>query len=310
MFLFLSLFQTPTQNAIGGNDISVKVTVDHALMTIGDQVNFQISVVHAPEIEIFQIDTQDALSDFEIKSTKDFSTKKSGEVTEGKNIKLTSFELGEYVIRPCIVTYRTQNGKTESLKTDSLYVTVQSVDQKADPKSDIRGLKGVVDFHSKFWILFFITIVVLGISGILILWYQKSRLKTSHLESLIPVLSPHEEAYKFLHQLKNSDLLKKGRFKSYFSGMSEVLRRYLERRYEFPALESTTIEVTRALKEKGIASEQRELIRATLEFCDFVKFAKYTPSVGEVLEQDKKAFQIVDQTKKEIILASPVKDTP
>ena len=80
--------------------------------------------------------------------------------------------------------------------------------------------------------------------------------------------------------------------------MSEILRRYFERRYHIPALESTTVEVLEALKEKTLPNE-RAMIAGLLEFCDFVKFAKHEPSIQEILLQNKNAIQIIDNTKSE-----------
>jgi len=145
------------------------------------------------------------------------------------------------------------------------------------------------------WLVLFA--LLLGIAGFIGWRFFQKQAALAELRKKVP-LNPHEEAYQALHQLKHSDLLKKNQYRGYFSQMSEILRRYFERRYEIHALESTTFELVRDLKGK-MSTEDRKLVESVLEVCDFVKFAKYTPEVQEILKQNKQAFLIIDQTKQQ-----------
>ena len=78
--------------------------------------------------------------------------------------------------------------------------------------------------------------------------------------------------------------------------MSEILKRYFERRFQINALESTTYEVIRSLK-SHLSLEDRNFVQHVLELCDFVKFAKYQPEVKEILKQNKDSMEIIDRTK-------------
>jgi hypothetical protein len=112
-------------------------------------------------------------------------------------------------------------------------------------------------------------------------------------------LSPHDEAYQALNRLRHSDLLHQGNLKGYFFEMSEIIRRYFERRYQLPALESTTHELLSRLGEKA-PSDDVKLISEVLELCDLVKFAKYAPPVSEILRQNNQAKLIIDRTKEAV----------
>lgn len=291
--------------AYAADDISVKVEVDKAFATIGDEINLRVSVSHHPDIQVLQI-TAENLSDFEIKKTTDFSTKENSKILEGKNYVLTTYLLGEYVVRPFTIQYRTKNGDVKELQSNNLYVTMESVDKSKDTKTDIRGVKGVQKLKNTVfrWLLGFLGAAAgLGIG----LWFylrKKGALSQTKPEV---VLSPHEEAYLSLNQLKNSDLIRKGLIKQYFFRMSEILRTYIERRYQIRALESTTYELMRELKTL-IQPDQKQLIEEVVTFCDLVKFAKYIPTALEIIQQSNQAKTVIDQTKEEVqtVVSEPI----
>ena len=61
--------------------------------------------------------------------------------------------------------------------------------------------------------------------------------------------------------------------------MSHILRAYLEDHFEIPALESTTRQIDRALKErKQLTDTQRAELSELLQLSDLVKFAKAEPA--------------------------------
>src|SRR3989338_2577366 len=80
-------------------EVSVKVEVDRAFATIGDQINFRVTATHEPGVTVLGINPGSALADFEIKQATDFSTQEKDQILEGKNFVITNYELGEYMIR-------------------------------------------------------------------------------------------------------------------------------------------------------------------------------------------------------------------
>lgn len=285
-------------------EVSVKAEVDQAFATIGDQINFRVTAVHDPEETILSFNLGNALSDFEIKQSTDFSTREGKKVAEGKNFVITNYVLGDYVIRPLTVQYRDKSGNVKELKTNSLYITIESVDKnkKSGKNEDIRGIKGVQKIKPKLWpwVLFFAALV--GIAAGAYFFFQNSRHRLLEKTAREEILSPHDEAYQALNQLQYSDLIRKGQMKLYFLKMSEILRRYFERRYQMHVLESTTFELKNNLKDKT-SVENLKLIDEVLSFCDLVKFAKYVPSPLEIIRQNSQAKQIIDQTREQEIQA-------
>jgi len=297
--LFVFLWIASCQ-VFAAQDISVKVEVDKAFATIGDQINFRVTIQHHPDIMVLEVNAGPALSDFEIKKSADFSTSDNNIVSEGKNYVITTYVLGEYVVRPFLIKYKTKDGSVKEIQTNSLYVTMESVDKSKDQSSekDIRGVKGVHKLKNPV-LRWFLSLVFTGMIASVGTWFYLYR-RRQNLESQPqkPALSAHEEAYLALNQLKHSDLVRRGLVKQYFFQMSEILRRYLERRFRIRALESTTYELMQELPPMA-TRDQVELIQEVLNFCDLVKFAKYEPPTLEVIQETNRAKTVIDQTKEE-----------
>jgi hypothetical protein len=289
------------------SEVTAKVEVDRAFATIGDPINFRITVTHNPDVTVLDIDPKEVLSDFEIKEVTDFSTKEEGKIIKGKNYVIINYALGEYVIRSFTIQYRAGESDVKELKTNNLYITIESVEKNKAPDADIKGVKGVRKIRGSMW-LWWVHIGLLFVAEGTWLYYQKWRKKA--LEGTQErLLTPHEEAYQALNRLQYSDLIRKGQVKLYFFQMSEILRRYFERRYQMKALESTTYEVLLELKEK-VTNKHLQLIEEVLSFCDLVKFAKYNPAPVEILRMNNQAKTIIDRTKEEVseTISEPVKN--
>jgi len=112
-----------------------------------------------------------------------------------------------------------------------------------------------------------------------------------------PPRPPHEIAYEELQRLAASELLAHGEWKAYYSEISEIIRRYVEGRYQIVALELTTTELLVQLEAIEIEEKHQILFVQFLQLCDFVKFAKYIPEEKDNEQVMKWAVQIVDETK-------------
>jgi hypothetical protein len=83
----------------------------------------------------------------------------------------------------------------------------------------------------------------------------------------------------------------------FYTRLSDVLRRYLELRYHFPAPEQTTAEFLEAMRRSPqLHPEQQAVLRSFLEQCDLVKFARAQPSEEECRKSAEIARAFVEQT--------------
>ena len=100
-----------------------------------------------------------------------------------------------------------------------------------------------------------------------------------------------------LNKLFDSDYVRRGKIKEYYLQLSEILRNYLERRFQILAIESTTHEILRDLSGKEIDRPLRDLLKEVLEAADLAKFAKWNPDPPQIILLNQKSKQIVEMAQ-------------
>lgn len=289
----------------GDDDVTVRAEVNKAFVTIGERIRCTVLIRHHPKVRMVSSIEFPNTRDFELKSVKDIPAKEEkGIVMTGRSFEIAAYGLGEFVIDEIPVKYITSQNAEKEIKTNRIYVTVQSVEKNSKPKSDIRGIKPPVDLPSELrkWLGIGGAAVIFLAAGLfLILTLRKRKSKGGDVQ---PLLSPDDEAYQSLRALYDSPLIREGKVKEYYFRLSEIIRRYLERRFEFAAVEKTTDEITKDLRQISLEDACKRLIREFLEEVDIVKFAKYLPEPREIVLVNKRATEIVDKTKpvKEAVL--------
>jgi hypothetical protein len=91
--------------------------------------------------------------------------------------------------------------------------------------------------------------------------------------------TPHAVALQQLDELSGLPVDSPADVQRLHTRLSDVLRRYLEKRFELPATRRTTPEFFAALTEENpLAAEQQALLSDLLGRCDLAKFAGVTPT--------------------------------
>ena len=114
----------------------------------------------------------------------------------------------------------------------------------------------------------------------------------------------HEIAYEELETLRQKQLWQSQQFKSYYTELTEILRRYISNRYDIDAMELTSDEVMtefRQNKELRDKKEEIKLLADVLQLADLVKFAKWQPLPDECERSFYQVTQFIDKTKEVII---------
>lgn len=120
-------------------------------------------------------------------------------------------------------------------------------------------------------IVFGVFIVAMG--AILFYIYRKNR-RSKFEEVLLP---PHVEANKALEQLHHRKLWQNDKHNLYYTLLTDILRRYISRRWEIRAMEFTTNETMEALRAFDIPNDSRLALHTILRTADMAKFAKAKP---------------------------------
>jgi len=193
-----------------------------------------------------------------------------------------------------------KNGKTTSktLKSTIPGFSVLAVDTGKEHQLDIATtVKEVSIAASKPWILVAITILALiGTVIFLILWLRKRK---EIMESL--VLPPWTLALSLLHELRTALKNNKVKGQICITRLTDIVRDYLEQRFNIHAPSQTTHEFLMDLdkSDSPLELEHKQFLRDFLTAADMVKFAKL-PADQTLLENAmNKAEQLVQSTTPE-----------
>jgi len=284
----------PAAEQLQGNaSFSVEAQVDRSTITIGDPVAYLITIRRQPKVTLVGAIQIPVSPDFEVARVEDFQRKEDGWIVEGKKVTLTSFRLGEFVLDAIPVSAKDAKGQVVTLNSPKIYITVVT-SQKGPPANDIRGIKSVVEIPFRFIKKHAVLLGTLFFSAVafFLIWRRFKKMKGTEIE-LRQILSPEDEAFGELHTLFDSPLLKQGKTKEYFFKMSEIMRTYFEKRYLIFAVEATTSEILKLLRQKEIPSEMMAQTREVLEMCDLAKFAKWKPEPLEVIKLNQMTEAII-----------------
>jgi hypothetical protein len=280
--------------------VSVSSQVDKARITIGDLIEYSITVVHDKDVQVEMPGLGANLGGFDI---RDYDVaepeKRDGMIVSGVQYMISTFFTGEFEIPPLTVAYYTTGDSTaKHLSTEKIKIVVESL--KPSEAGDIRDIKTPVELPRNLWLLirWFVLgagVILLALAGYMI--YRKKK----RGEGLFPAKPeikrpPHEIALEALDRLKLSDLLQKGEIKQFYIEISEIIRQYIGGRYFIVAMEMTTTDVLAGFAEADVSDEEFELFQHFFFECDLVKFARVIPSGEETEEIVNTAYEIINRT--------------
>lgn len=146
----------------------------------------------------------------------------------------------------------------------------------------------------------------IGLLGMILLYnvFKRLRKKEEEVEEIVEeviVIPPHTLALNALNDLDKRKVWQSGDVKAYQSELTDIMRQYIENRYNVNALEMTTGEIKSGLKKAGVQSTLVDKLLEILQIADIVKFAK-----GEVRDELNQQFmeaarQWVNDTKLEVV---------
>ncbi len=140
------------------------------------------------------------------------------------------------------------------------------------PMTDIHDIKPLLDVGDAWpWLLIlFIGVAVLILALWLVWWWKRQQRGIESRVAQRPAMPPDEEALSALDSLAAQAGLAP---RTFYFRLSAILRRYVERRYGFPAAEMTTEELMPHMDRLEL---ERTVSTAFREFCeeaDPIKFA-------------------------------------
>ncbi len=283
----------------------VRAYVDARRITIGDQVKLWLEIKPASKNDKIiwpGVPAADSLHGLEIVEKGKIDTVNNKDTfLLRQRLLLTGFDSGRYYI-PSFTFQVIANGQTTVLQTDSIPIEVQTI--AVDTTKAFKPIKNIVEVKFSIWDYWYIILAILLLIGFCIffwIYFYKNRKVKTPVISKVPPEKAHEKALRLLKELKEKKLQEQGRSKEYFSELSDIVRIYLEERFDITAMEQTTDELLAMLKRqnetRGELRKVRPELKLILRTADLAKFAKANPLPEEYNACMDAAMEVIKRTQ-------------
>jgi hypothetical protein len=270
-------------------EVRLSAKVDTGAFQIGSWIDVNVQGTFGDAVESIDPVVKDSLGPFEV-----LKVERDG-IEPRWLIRLTTIDSGQAFLPPVEFGYKVKNDtNTRKAFTNSLLLNIAGV--KVDTSGEIRDIKPPMSAPWLFedFLPYLIALVILtAIAGGYYYYWRKKKLKKGLLADVKVVIPPHREALTALRMLEERKLWQQGLVKEYYSEVTEIIRRFFERRWNVIALELTSEEILIQMKnvpESLIVWKEMESFFLT---ADLVKFAKYQPSPEEHGDEMRIAYEIV-----------------
>ena len=267
-------------------------------ITIGDPVQLRIRIEANENLHIYLTPINDSEHEHLEVDKPQVKRIKAEDTPTGKAhyevvYPLRAFAIGAHTLPSITIEYTDTNGNNGSIQTPTYLFEVRAVKPPSD--TEMKGIKDPWSVPPN-WLLYILAaLLVIVVIGAIIFLYFRRRAKPVDLQpEALSQRQPHEIAYEQLNRIEGMNWVAQGEMKIYHTEISHVIRQYIAARYHVPALELTTQELLDRLQPEDIP---KELMQYFFTNCDWVKFARYSPTKPEAHERMEEARRIVDETK-------------
>ncbi|MFI3261855.1 MAG: hypothetical protein R3Y26_02980 [Rikenellaceae bacterium] len=215
---------------------------------------------------------------------------------------MTCFDAGIYNLGNFPVLYADKNIVDTLLSEEvlELFVMTFQIDTTQQSIADITPqLKAPFNFAEFKEYVFnrYVAIALLILIIILAIAYYFYKRRKGSIFSAKPQEPPHITAIKELEKLHDKKLWQNEKHKLYYSCLTDILRQYIDGRYDVNAMEMTSDEILADLKSLVEQKHEYDKLSDLLKMADLVKFAKFIPETDENEVYYNVAYYFVENTK-------------
>jgi hypothetical protein len=256
-----------------GGEEAVELTAPSSAAVLGEPLTVQASAALGPG-ETISLDLQSSTTD-------SFAITGVRELPPGPGrfeVQIMPLDVGPRAFS--LYWTLASSGTTRSLSA-TLHLDVHEPPEAAKTQ-DVKDIKGPRSARLLIWPF------LLLLAAILAVWHwitwRRRRLQGLPAAAGPPpdTRSAAEIAESELTALEASQAWTEGRHKEFYGSLTEILRRYLERRFAFPATRETTSEIHRRLRAQEADRRLLAVFKELFDRADLVKFSKVAaqPSWG------------------------------
>ena len=290
--------------------VSVEAVIDSIQIFVGQQAHVTLTATakENAKVEFPQFKSTEYITPgVEVLDRKELEQQPqdNGFVSRSMVYTMTSFDDTLYYLPPMTVKIDGKPYKSKSLALKVLTFEVDTLhaDQFFGPKDVQDNPFQWSDWSLPFW-LSVLMLILLAVTYYLYLRLRDNKPIISHIR-IVKRLLPHQKAMKEIEQIKADKMVNSENSKEYYTKLTDTLRKYIEERYGFNAMEMTSSEIIERLT---ASQDQKSLdeLRQLFTTADLVKFAKYSTLINENDANLVNAIEFINQTKLENV---PVEET-
>lgn len=303
LFILITITSYLSSQNTGKEPISVKASLDSAYIEMGRITTLHVEVIGnlSETGGLFLPDT--LWRDVEIANPGEplLTDLGNGRKELRQDIILQSFDSGLYTLPPVIYI---EEGKMIESNRPALKVVPVDIDslQTIHDYYDAQNPRYhffdfLPDWMTDYglWIILALLIIAAALY-IYFKWIKEGKLPLIPAKKPIP---PYELAMERLETLRSENLCERGEEKEFYTRLIDILRSYLDTRFGINAMEMTSGQIIKALRNNEKTRLPEKYISKVLETADFVKFAKVRPMPEDNNASFKAAVQFVEDTKPE-----------
>ena len=291
------------------SQVTVEAAIDSIEILIGEQAHVTVTATMKEgakaEFPVFK-PTEQIIPGVEVLKSTEVGVKgrDDGFVDRQVVYTLTSFDDTLYYLPPFVVKVdgKPYKSKSLALKVIGIEVDTTHVEKFFGPKDVQDNPFQWSDWSLLFW-LSVLTLVLMALGYYLYLRLRDNKPIITRIR-IVKRLLPHQKAMKEIEQIKADKMQNSDNPKEYYTKLTDTLRKYIEDRYGFNAMEMTSSEIIdrleRALSEDAQSADtMKHELRQLFTTADLVKFAKYSTMINENDANLVSAIDFINQTKLE-----------
>ena len=289
---------TLAATAWGGN-VTFKAKLDSVTLLMGKTTTLHMEITQDKNARGFfpgeQLDTLNAMVEIAERPAADTVDLDNNRIQINRDLIIQSFDSGMWIIKPIPYVVNGDTAYSNQLTLKVIPVDVSKMEDVNDIKPVEEVPFNLLDWLPDYWWLWLLGLLLIAAALWAYLKYFKKGVNP--LKPSKKRLPPYEEAMINLQNLKAAQLWQKGQEKDYFTGLTDILRVYIDRRFHINAVEMTSSQIIDTLKKNEETKAVNEQLEMILEIADIVKFANARPLADDNEVAFQRAVNFVEATK-------------
>jgi hypothetical protein len=303
--------QVPVSSAATTKYPVVTSTLQPTSATVGQQLKYTVSVV-APELTRLSVKapfTEGTATSWTLVGKPEVTDEQPGGGKESRRsieYTIAAFDVGQISSPDVQISYQPPGGGEPVVRrVEPVTVTIHSVLPLEAAQVALRDIKPPVKLPYPKWLYWTAGLLFAAIVAA-ILWFAWRRARGRVGQLLRPQMALDAWALSEISRTESDRLIEQKKLKELYTRLSDTLRRYLGKLYNFPAWDMTSgelffqledIEGEQLSKHVPAYREAITLCRGLFEEADMVKFAKYLPEPSKCRQAIERAREIVRLTR-------------